>query len=93
MHGRHHEAQAFSTTALPAQRRERELAILIEPLEREVRRLRALTAAGGCGEVSALLGDERPDEQQEEERDEADGDALRDEPAPVRHGSPLTSRR
>ncbi len=82
----HHEAQTFSTTALPRSDESVEVAVLVEPLEREVR-----APAGRSPRAAALLRsppssrDERPREQDEEERDEADGHALGDEPRARRH--------
>jgi hypothetical protein len=58
----------------PTERGERELAVLVQPLEREVGRdLAALERVG-------LVADEAPGEKREEQRDEPDGRALRDEP-------------
>ena len=71
---------------MPRERRERELTLLVEPLERELGRGAAGRPRFARREVAALVGDERPDEQDEEQRDEPDRDALRDELGPARDG-------
>jgi hypothetical protein len=58
---------------------------LIEPLEREVRALRALTALHTLGEHTSLVRRELPYEQYEEENDETDGRALCNEQRTAAH--------
>ena len=76
----------MTTTALPRSDGELELALLVEPFERELGGLRELSARGPLREVASLLRDERPHEQDEEQQHEPDRDALGDELRAVRHG-------
>ena len=75
---------------LAPERRERELALLVEPLEREVGRPGRSPRAAAAARSPPSSVDERPDEQGEEQRDEPDGDALGDEPA---RAGPSTAHR
>ena len=79
MHGIAPRGPEVEHDRLPAKRRELQLAVLVEALEREVGRRRALAARGRRGESAALVVDERPGEQDEEQHDEPHGHALGDE--------------
>ena len=75
----------MTTTALPGERGELKLALVVQPLEREVGRGRPVAAVRLGSERAPLVGEKRPREQDEQERDEADGHALANEPGSSRH--------
>ena len=81
----HQDAQKLSDDGLPAQRRQLELAVPVEALEREVGRRGPIAAIRLLREIAALVVQQRPGEEDEEERDEADGHALGHEPSTRRH--------
>ena len=83
----HHEAQKLRTTAFPRQRGERELALAVEPLERELGSLRTLAAGGRGRDRPALVVEELPEQQCEEQHDEPDGRTLRDQQQAAAHVS------
>jgi len=60
-----------ATAAVGAQ-----LALSVEPLQREVRGVRRLPSGDGGRKRTPLVVDELPDEQAEEKDDQPDGDAL-----------------
>src|SRR4029453_521459 len=69
----------------PAERGELELAVPVEALEREVGRGGPIATIRPLGEVPAVVVQQRPREEDEEERHEAYGHALGHEPSTRRH--------
>ena len=65
---------------------------MIETLEGEVWRGRAIAPVRLLGEIAALVVQKRPGEEDEEQRHEADGHALGHEPSAIPHRYLLTMK-
>ena len=80
----HHDAQKLRTTP-SRERRQLELAVLVETFEGEIGRRRRLARVRLLRHVASLVVQKLPREKDEEERDEADGHALGHEPGTRPH--------